>query len=55
MSGVMSAVRVLCRVSEMIGLVREQSRPRSALRPALLMACDNVSHGHTTSLGFYAG
>ena len=42
-------------VSELSGVVREQSRPRSPLHPALLMACNNVTNGHTTSLGFYAG
>ena len=44
-----------CRLSELAAVVHEQSRPQSALSPALLMACDDVKCGHTTSLGFYAG
>ena len=40
---------------ELAAVVGEQTRPRSVLRPALLMACDDVTHGLTTPLGFYAG
>lgn len=42
------------RLSELAALVQEQSRPQSALHSALLMACHDAKHGHTTSLGFYA-
>jgi len=51
----MNRVHSVYSMSELSGVVREQSRPRSPLHPALLMACNNVTHGHTTSLGFYAG
>jgi len=49
------AVSLHGRVSELAVLMSERSLPKSVLQPALLMACDNVAHGLTTSLGFYAG
>jgi len=45
----------VCRVLKLAASVHKQTRPRSVLRPALLMACDNVQSDYTTSLGFYSG